>query len=247
MRGERCAGPRRALGAIVDLSSVRLVDALAESGCPLCREGARDERREIATFVREGRFSQTSRTLFLAGGGYCRRHAWLLHSRATELGTGASIVDLYGMVLRRDLRELDALSRRLSPRRRPRPRRVLARGPCLACERTRVADERHAYFLVEALREEPVRQSYRRSDGLCVEHASSVLAAGLAEGELDVVRFIVDDLVSRLNGLAGRLAEYNRKRDYRYADEPKGDEQQSWMDVIRHYVGEDAWPREDGQ
>jgi len=226
----------------VDLSGLRLVDALAEAGCPLCREGARDERREIVTFIREGRFSPKSRQVFLAGGGYCRRHAWLLHSRATELGTGASIVDLYGMVLGHDLRELDELGKGLVARRRRWSRRVLARGPCLACQRLHAAAERHAYFFVEALREDVVRQRYRSSDGLCVQHASSVLAAGLAEAELDVVRFIIDDLRSRLNAAAGLLAEYNRKRDYRYADEPKGDEQQSWTDVIRRYVGEDASP-----
>ena len=52
-------------------------------------------------------------------------------------------------------------------------------------------------------------------------------------------RFLLSDRRRRLERLALGLAEYDRKRDHRYAREPKGDEQRSITDVVRLYAGED--------
>jgi hypothetical protein len=55
----------------------------------------------------------------------------------------------------------------------------------------------------------------------------------------DTVRFLLGDWRGRLAEVREQLTEYDRKRDYRYSDEPKGVEQRARTEVIRRYVGED--------
>jgi len=55
----------------------------------------------------------------------------------------------------------------------------------------------------------------------------------------EIARLLLDDWRERLAHVREQLAEFDRKRDYRYAAEPKGEEQGSWTEVIRRYLGED--------
>jgi len=94
------------------------------------------------------------------------------------------------------------------------------------------AAERKAAFLGEVLEEEPLRARYAAATAsatpthLTAERASKQVAA-----------FLLADWRSRLEALRAALAEYDRKRDYRFATR-QGDEQRSWTDVVRRYVGE---------
>lgn len=209
-------------------------------GCPLCRALADAERAWIASFVREGRFAPRARARFFEAGGFCRRHAWMVHRRAAELGTGAAVADLYGNVARRDLAILGDL---LRDGRRGRGRRwSLARGDtCLACEHAEQSLERKAAFLAESLREGPVRELYAASDGLCFAH----LQAAVEAADDEAARLLLEDWRGRLTKLERLLDEYDRRRDHRYANEPKGDEQGSWTDVIDRYVGQERARRPD--
>jgi hypothetical protein len=221
---------------------MQLVEALDQPGCPLCRERLRSERWEIEMFVRDGRFSREARPLFLAGGGYCNRHAWLLHAQLSRHENGAPIADLYGMVLRHDRASLRALRARLGSRTR-RQRQEMRRQACLACTNVEAADARHAYFFMQALQDDAVRRRYEHVDGLCVAHALSVLEEALESEQKDIAYFVIDETLRRMEGVAERLAEYDRRRDFRYADQPKGDEQHSWTDVVRLYVGDQVFSR----
>ena len=228
---------------MVDLTNFELVEGLTKGGCPLCRQRLRAELWEIEMFVRDGRFSREARPLFLAGGGYCKRHAWMLHAQLSERDNGAPIADLYGMVLRHDRKALRAFQQ---PRHRGRRHRItspLPRTRCLACENTDAADDRHAYFFMHALKEQRVRRLYENSDGLCVPHALAVLGETLEAEQHELARFLIEQTVRRLDGVAESLAEYDRRRDVHYAHLPKGPEQQAWTDVIRLYVGDEFLTR----
>jgi hypothetical protein len=93
---------------------------------------------------------------------------------------------------------------------------------------------RKAGFLAQVLEEEAVRERYAGGDGLCYEH----LAATAEQGSKRVAAFLIEDWRARLEVLRAGLAEYDRKRDYRFSAEPKGDEQRSWTDIVRRYVGD---------
>jgi len=223
---------------VPDVFSYEIVEAFRLSGCPLCRVAARDEERWMDVFWREGSKARELRRRFYAAGGFCRRHAWLLHGRAAENAQAAVIADVYGNLADRDLERLAAAAHALGRGRR-RDASLARAGRCPACAEAEQALERDAFFLAQALREEPVRLRYAASQGLCFTHLVPTVAAasGLDRG---TARFLLEDWRERLRRVRDGLAEYDRKRDYRRAAEPKGAEQRSWTDVIRLYVGEDA-------
>ncbi|MER3410095.1 MAG: hypothetical protein C4306_08350 [Thermoleophilia bacterium] len=221
-----------------DVFSYEIVEAFGLPGCPLCRVAARDEERWMDTFWREGSLARELRRRFYAAGGFCRRHAWLFHRRVAANAAAAVIADVYGNLADRDLERLAAAAAALSRGRRRGVAPARA-GRCPACVEAERALERDAFFLAQALREEPVRQRYAASQGLCYAHLVPAVAAARAL-DAHTAHFLVRDFRGRLQRVRDGLTEYDRKRDYRRAGEPKGDEQRSWTDVIRLYVGEDV-------
>jgi hypothetical protein len=221
---------------MTDIFTDDLAEALRLGGCVLCRVTAADERRWMETFWREGRNSQEGRQRFYDGGGFCRRHAWLLHDVCVAEGSGAAIASVYGALAQRDLELLDGTVT-LVDRRRGRRSATLARNvQCSACLAATQELERRCYFLVQLLRARGAKGRYSRSDGLCFDHLASVVDVALGEDH-DVALFLIRDWRRRLAAVQGSLAEFDRKRDHRYAHEPKGPEQDSWTDVIRLYAG----------
>jgi hypothetical protein len=225
-----------------DIFSYDIVEALSASGCALCRVDAIDEMRWVDSFWREGKQDPGTRRRFFAAGGFCRRHAWLLHRLVAAEGAGAAIAEVYGSLAERDVGWLDEVRRSLDRGRRRR-RRPLDRGkPCPACVAFEAGGTRKVEFFVELLAEAAVRPRYESSDGLCFPHLAAAVDHACDANE-DTARFLLEEWRKRLARIRGDLAEFDRKRDHRYADEPKGREQRSWTEVIRLYVGDDFTER----
>lgn len=142
----------------------------------------------MASFWRGGKSGRDARRAFYAGGGFCRRHAWLLH-RSVE-GGGAPIADVYGALADRDLEWLDGIIERR--RKRARRDRVERASRCSACIAAEDALSRKAYFLVALLHTGSARDLYRDSDGLCFSHLLSTVELSPDE-ETDVVSFLFED------------------------------------------------------
>ncbi len=191
-----------------DIFDYDIVEALRRSGCPLCRVEAIDDQRWMGSFWREGKQDPGARRRFYAAGGFCRYHAWLLHRLVAAEAAGAAIADVYGSLAERDIAWLDELRANLDRGKRRRPRPLGRRAHCPACVALVAGATRKVHFFVELLAEPEARPHYQSSEGLCFGH------------------------------FAEQLAEFDRKRDYRYATESKGEEQDSWTEVIRRYVGE---------
>jgi hypothetical protein len=212
---------------MTDPAAQLVVDALGKSGCAICRAIANDEARWMEAYWRDAMFDSEARMRFFNGGGFCKHHAWLLHRQAKRVGYGAAVSYLYGNLVRRDL----DLVRSLKRKRRPRLRRS---EPCRACVVSKGIARRKVEFLVEELERPETRKRYEKSDGLCFPH----LAAALERArKREVTDLLLADWEGRLGSLRERLTEYDRKRDHRFAHEPKGEEQRSWTDVVEHYVG----------
>jgi hypothetical protein len=201
-----------------------MAKALERPGCALCTALADDEARWMEAYWREAMFDDDARARFFDAGGFCRRHAWVLHRQAKATGYGSAVSFLYGNLARRDT---DLLAK-------GKPKLLRRKARCRACTVMDEAAARKAGFLAEVLEEEPLRERYAVGDGLCWEH----LALTSEHARRAVAAFLLDDWRARLEELRAALAEYDRKRDYRYAEEPKGPEQRSWTDVIRRYVGD---------
>ena len=214
---------------MTDLFGFDLADGFASGQCPICFALGRDERRWVDSFRREGKQDADARSRFYAGGGFCRRHAWLLHELAVEHGSGAPIADVYGNLADRDLAAIDTLlagGRHLA----------LARAAsCSACVAEADALERKQHFFLELVETSAGRDRYARSAPLCFPHLASALAAA---GDGDTGRFLLGDWHRRLAEARERLAEFDRKRDHRFAGQRHDAEARSWTDIIRLYVGE---------
>jgi Family of unknown function (DUF6062) len=193
----------------------------------------------MSNFWREGKQDPRARRRFYASGGFCRHHAWLLHRLVpAEAAGGAAIADVYGSLAERDIAWLNELVASLESGRRRRNVSLARRARCPACVAFADGSERKIHFLVELLAEAEVRPHYRSSDGLCFAHLARAVEYARDTKAVDVVCLLLDDWRKRLAHVREQLTEFDRKRDYRYAAEPKGEEQRSWTEVIRLYVGE---------
>jgi Family of unknown function (DUF6062) len=221
-----------------DIFSFELVDALASGECSLCYTIAADERRWLDEFWREGRRDSSARRDFFAGGGFCPRHAWILHELIKEAGDGAAIADVYGSLADRDLLDLGSGAKRMTGRRRARSGRQLRRvDRCAACVAAAEAEDRKAHFLVELLTaNSEARDLYLGSAGLCLLHLPTVLKTTRGDSELQ--QFLLGDFRRRLSEVRERLSTFDRSRDHRFADQADETVARSLTDVVRLYVGE---------
>jgi hypothetical protein len=243
------AEAERTRPAALNPSNHEVYAALRGPGCPLCRVHARSEERQLWGFLRDGTLNPGSRYAFVKSGGFCRRHAWGLHAICRVEGSGAGIADVYGQLVRHDLEELTHLARSEPGRK---GRRELAEGlawerRCEICSSLAEAGEAHAIFLSELLDDDAGRSAYLASDGVCRSHLEQVIQQSLSRHRDGAqARWLLEDWRERLAELLSQLREYDRKRSYTAAAEPKGEEQRSWTEVIGRYVGQDRPPSVSG-
>jgi hypothetical protein len=234
----------------LDVANHEIFAALGEAGCPLCRTEAVSERRAVRALLREERRTSAVRETFVDSGGFCRRHAWLLHDEARREGTGAGIADVYGLLAERDFARISEMLPRLSGSRARRTIRRYFEGRtrCYVCAQKAQARERHAFFLCQLLAAAEAREAYTRSDGLCFTHLACAVDRCLDRRRTggDLAIFLLDEWRHRLGETGVLLGDYDRKRDFRHADEGPGAEQHSWTEIIRRYVGDDE-PRRDSR
>lgn len=220
-----------------DLGNYDLVGAMREPGCPLCRVLAEAEVRAMDAFVEQAGRLQETFSSFCDRGGFCREHAWLFHRRAALSLTGVPVAQMYEALVRRDIEHLERLEFAVGKGRRPGT--LLDRRTCLPCERGQARLRAKTESLLRALEDAKLQGTYQASDGLCVRHLDLVGAEALRE-KREVATFLIRDLRRRLERLERRLADYERSRDYRFADDPV--DADAWTDVVRSYVGDQYAP-----
>lgn len=218
-----------------DLYAFDLVDGLASGDCPLCYAVARHMYRWLDSFWREGRQEPHARERFYAGGGFCRRHAWLPEGIAETYAAG--IADLYRQLARRDGAALAEASASGGKRQRP-VRRLRRAAACAACSEEGDATRRKASFFLELLAGTDGRSRYERGRDVCFAHLLVLLEAGGEDRRL--VDYLLADWRRRLGELDRRLEHFDRTRDHRYAAERTQDDVRACTDIIRHYVGSAA-------
>jgi hypothetical protein len=221
---------------VTDLFAFDLEDGLASGECPMCFAISVHMRRWLDAFWREGRQSPPARKRFYAGGGFCNRHAWQLYELVSAGGeSGAAITDLYGHLAEQDFESLGRLLAGRRARRTDAAAGLQRRASCSACEEESEALPRKAEFFLELLSTSSGRARYERAAVICRPHLEMLVEVAGKRDELS--RYLIEDWRRRLNELRRRLAAYDRTRDHRFKSERTADDERSWGDVIRHYVG----------
>ncbi len=212
-----------------------LMADLERPGCPACHGAHRAAWRHIDALLWEMVNDPETRTRLRATYGFCRTHAGMALTIASQQGDSLGMAILYEDFLRAV--RADVLEAVEAPRRRT--RRATLRPPhsCLICV---TADgTASGYLAILAVAGEgsaPWVGIRRAGRGLCLPHLVLGLRSHRAEG--DRAR-LAEAFLHGEEDLRGDLRELIRKHDYRFRDEGITDsERASWVHAVRRIVGE---------
>jgi hypothetical protein len=227
-----------------------LLDAMQEKGCPVCHIALRGVQHYLESINYEYVNDPAFREEVEPAQGFCSYHATQWLHTAHVLGTAL----IYRAVLRSLTRDLE----RMQPRRRqggilagiasavgPAPQRsdatpepncdlLLPRIRCPACARRAEIESTTIETLIEGLEDPEFRTAYERSDQLCIPHLRQALCRAPEEPGFSVLR---DAAVATHRQLEQHLSEVIRKHDYRFKDEPRGEERDSVARAVNRIAG----------
>jgi hypothetical protein len=202
-----------------------VLEGLGLPGCSFCRHATRRDQDAAWSFLYEGKHAPEVRGAVRAGGGFCAHHADLVLTIALRDDLTAGLAEVYEHLIAGDLAKIDA-----RPATPPVPT-----ARCYLCIGRTEAESRMATFVADRLSADAdALAAYGRSAGFCLPHLRLVAA----RAEPATARALLADAAVRMRALSLRLSEYRRKRDYRNAGEPKGDEQLAAVEATRRYSGD---------
>lgn len=224
-----------------------IYEALTPERCVVCRLTLGSVHRMLDTFLYEHVNDPWIRLRLVGASGFCPAHAWQVHGFKSPLGTA--------IVYHHLLQEFLTIFREAGPSRpvgssdKSRPLWSARQGTllersiiswlqpqriCPVCETQREAEQRYIASVAHALDDGDFRQRYGQALGVCVRHAPAVLAQ--TPQPSDTEWFAETELLI-MQRLLWELNEFIRKHDYRFTQEPRGEEQTSWVRVIEKLGG----------
>jgi hypothetical protein len=93
--------------------------------------------------------------------------------------------------------------------------------------------------LLELLRSQEMQTRLSHSTGLCLPHFAQARTLA-AESDLALLCSLVQCQQSCLQGVLEEVKELVRKHDYRFEDEPRGNEMTSWRRAAELCTGNDG-------
>jgi hypothetical protein len=210
-----------------DLVDVRLADAMAAGGCPICTVRDRAEAGTLDAILGESVSDRTFRAELDDARGFCRRHSRLLIA-ADRRQTGGMLgtVILHGAVLKRRLPELREALAADGRRARKRVEAAAAAPRCPVCDQidrsvATSAGRMHILAADEAWADALATAAFCLDDLLVVwaEGPSDGAWRAIAERQLERL----DDLVRRLDGFAHH-SSHDRRHLLTDGERAAGDE-----------------------
>jgi hypothetical protein len=201
--------------------------ALSRPGCPICQVRSERLERFFFWFQNETYCVPAMVEELIQAGGFCATHTRVLTNRYVGTITAQYVLATVRVALERI--QIDP------PPHRKRRRAVMPSGICPACARAAEEDTVLIDAWIEALAKPEFHEQVARSDGLCLPHLRRVIDQAPA----DSIAGFLQGQIEQLKRLEVELAEYLRKVDYRFANEPKGNEQTAWQRAWERLGG---WP-----
>jgi hypothetical protein len=202
---------------------------------------ARSLRNYVDTLFYENVNDPPVRARIRSAGGFCRRHARLIRRQADALGSAIILRDILTNQLRalqsgqfdRPPETAGPISRLLDG-----SSREQQAASCHLCEEERKRDGLGVDSLLEGMGKAAFAALFEQSIGLCLPHFR--LAFTRCQNQAIWDRVLQKERAS-LEQLGEELRELARKFDYRYQDEPRGGECDSWIQALSLTSG---WPDE---
>lgn len=233
-------------------SYFEILDACAESGCPICRLGQRSAQRHLTSLIYDGVNDIPLRATLRDSYGYCHEHAWMLPNSGESAPLGIAIVHrdiLNTLRSRLDEEEFNnerrtslraVVASAISPQATAGPEDTQHLPPtdlCPACERRMEAEHLAFASLLEALdkKDQPMHSALESSDGFCIPHLRQALNYARSQQSFDA---LVDITKVQLSTLIEDLDEFIRKNDHRFREEKiSSEERTSWQRAIQRTSG----------
>lgn len=225
-----------------EVGYLELLSALERPGCPVCRAANRSARRYLSALLWEFVNDPGTRDRLRAARGFCREHTAMAVDVADAEAGALGMAILYEDFLRRARADAARIAARAAgrgrkDRGRPDPERALAsRAACPCCEAAaRTADDALRLLGRAAPDTRVGRLARARGSGICLPH----LGRGIARAETaQQVERLVEVFDRAAAEVGAELVEAIRKHDYRFADEPRGAEMNSWRRAAAWLAGQ---------
>lgn len=214
-----------------------LLYALTQQGCPLCRLVQERLHRYLDSWKYELFTDRGVREQLRNSQGFCHEHTWQL----ARMGASFPLALAYRDVITDTIEQLQSESQRGNLHRF---RRLFESKPgqndCPACLQRSKTEENYIHSLRQALLEPEFSQQFAASDGLCLDHFRMVCELRLTDISGDWLSILRQVQLTCLRRLDHDLGELIRKHDYRFKDEPRGPEMQSWRRAAGLVAGEET-------
>jgi hypothetical protein len=89
-------------------------------------------------------------------------------------------------------------------------------------------------ILLDYISEEDFGREFSRSSGVCFPHLTIAVEKYPGHRNLGM---LIQKQMKKWESLKAELEEFIRKHDYKYADEPRGEESDSWMRALEMLAG----------
>jgi hypothetical protein len=212
--------------------------------CGVCRVVTTAIEQRVDTLFYENVNDPPTRDAIRRTRGFCRYHAFVIVQQADALGTAIILRD----VLTHDLRDIESgdydqrsaapggLARLFDRGQKEEDgwEREIKCRKCPICDWEREVTELTLDSFFDGLADEEFAAAFRQSDGLCVAHFH--LASARATRDHRWAK-VVETEKAALRRLTEQLAELARKHDYRFKDEPRGEEMTSWRQALNASSG----------
>lgn len=220
---------------------------LRQEGCPICRRGDEALKKKWFWFFHESYAEGIGAAEYIDNYGFCEKHTIDVLNAGPKWQKSViySLIIKYKLPklerLRSTLREI-ALARNPSDADRNLRKlngtitQVLPTNRCLFCNSVKQTELYYMKILLNALNDPDIRELYKTSHGLCLKHY--FIALEYTDPEYIVgLREVTEHIISKMLELKLNFDEFFRKSDYRFAHEPKGDEQTASSRAIRLFLG----------
>ncbi len=187
----------------------------------------------------------TTRAWLQAANGFCNRHAWLA---VRMRDTGSGLATIYETILEAIMKRFQKhqpvlaasgktesfISKLLRNERSETARLLEQEQECQICVRAAEAENPYLNELLRWFDEDEMRAAFDSSFGLCLPHLDLLIARYPEHENLPI---LVEAEKDKCEMLLAELKGYLRKLDYRYSNEPRGNEQYSWRRVVELVAG----------
>ncbi len=231
------------------LSYILMKEGLKTDGCPICTLLVSGMRRNFFWFLYENVNNLHIRKQLYESDGYCTAHAWLLYQiEREEWNDNLDVAIIYKDLVKKSFQNLEKKvthkqekslisffnrwKRCFSFGKAQKP--VVKKPPCPACLHQQKLENVYISSLIESLRFQEFQDLYKESYGLCIKHYEKTM------DKLDdenIKNLLYNVQRSKMNKIIELLDEYIRKHDYRFVNEPKGEEINSPRWAIEMLVG----------